>query len=207
MKMTAGGLHCPATAIGARKCALALVLMLLPSLAGMAQTAYKGLKWGESPQTVQENVPDIVKQKTQDKSILQMQLAMFYLHRAEFNGNTPDPTENESGELTSWASEAQNTTYWFVDDRLVGVGILFMEGGALKPLADKYGNLSPTVGSLPGLSLYTITWNRDRNRVVVWFQIEGHMDEYVTYFDPRWFQKLEKAAVDKRRSGNAEKLD
>lgn len=57
----------------------------------------------------------------------------------------------------------------------------------------KYGSLSPTVGSLPGLSLYTATWNRDANRVVVWFQIEGHLEEYVTYFDPHWFRKLEKA--------------
>ena len=53
--------------------------------------------WGDSQQTVQKSVPDIVRDETHDRSILQMQLSMFYLHGTAFNGNTPDPTENESG--------------------------------------------------------------------------------------------------------------
>jgi hypothetical protein len=192
---------------GASAYVLVVMLVLLPSI-GSAQTAYKGLRWGDSPQTVQKSVADVVKEESHDdKSILQMQLAMFFLHGKEFAGHTPDPTENEPGELTSWTSQAQDTTYWFVDDRLVGVGILFMEGGALKLLIDKYGKLNPAFGNMPGLSLSTATWNRDPNRVAVWLQIENHLDEYVTYFDPRWFQKLERAAMDKWRKGNTERLD
>lgn len=187
--------------------ALALLLTVLTPVVGSAQTAYKGLKWGDSPQTVQKSVPDIVKDETDDKSILQMQLAMFFLHGKEFAGHTPDPTENEAGVLTSWTSQGQDTTYWFVDDRLVGVNVLFMEGGVLKSLLEKSGKLSPVTGSLPGLSLSTATWNRDSNRVVVWFQIDSHLEEDVSYFNPRWFGKLEKAALHKWRKGNVEKLD
>jgi len=181
----------------------ALSIIIVFACVGLfAQSAYKNTTWGESADSVKEKVLDLaVSDAPRFGGLVD---AMLFLHWDDFNVDVSNPIAFESGEITRYWSEEQQALYWFVDDQLEGVEVSFSES-IREALVRKYGSLEPKSGTLSsGGNIEILVWQNEPSRLVVWERTEDFGFENVYYVHKKWWRKLEKAAMEKRRKDTQE---
>lgn len=188
-----------------KKASFFALTLFVTTTAIFGQSAYRDYNFGMSPDQVRNISPDI---RSVDLYFQATVFSFYYIYYDQLD-SYPDPLRQETGRVTKFNSRSNNLYFYFVDDKLVCVEVIFSTDDIFSELQNRHGNKPLRHVRYVGNTYNTVAWNNDPNRWVVYYNDRVALQS-VSYFDGRWLKSLfDKtiSAINAAKSSSRSRLD
>ncbi|MBC8192856.1 MAG: hypothetical protein H8E18_10785 [FCB group bacterium] len=178
---------------------------MIPTLL-FSKNGYKEFEWEMSVEEISSLVNDLTKEEQLFTFFTAPRNAFFYKYADEIVSSIPNPLSFVESDIISYDSESRNLKFYFLENKLLGIKVSFLNKSIIRTMTDKYGMVNPVRGSSLMGDYRTASWFNLSGRIIVWEDYATGM-EYVYYFDKAWFTAIQKLTIEefrrKKRESNS----